>query len=1459
MKRYQYDQIAKAEPTVTRYKLYKSKKTWVVQGMTTVALLLGVHEAEIHGIPGMLSPMITTAHADSLNDQAQPETAVSQTQSAVTTDQNEQKTPTASVTSSSDDPNVQANTQDQSTTTAGSAKQASQTQQSLSSVKSTQTANTVDTTAQKTPKATVTPVKASVKTAVKVKNATDFKQRAQKINAQAQKVATSINQTVKASAQQAQMSNNDKAALNSRLSVVQAHTNKEVKLVKATLTVPSTKLSKNLTQMQNKLTQATSLLQSMKTELTIAKNLGSEVDTTQLYYGLSKFTSAQILNSAQTNIKSALNPHTIDQDGAKMTDMPFMTAPGVTFFNSVLPYWTNLQSAYKSNDPAQMVLAAAEFLGAQNAISDITSSDQKANSDQKQETNDTSFALILNVDEHGNPLFTDDYALVKAGDLVNNRGVVINPTNPATEDGATIGSSLVSPAGNDSKTYFVGKVGTEIANPTASETVPNFIFKNTTYSTGSSKLVSVLGGKTMQVVINHWQSNTSPSPTVTALAASVGDISKVEDGNTTFNKMPTVTITGKAGLTIPSFTSSDFDWSNVKAAPGTYPITLNATGIKKITDANANTTLVPANVKAGTATITPKTPVVTVLKASVGSVTKVEDGTTTFTKFPSVTVSGRAGLVVPTFDAADFDWSNVKATPGTYPITLNTTGIKKITDANANTTLALTDVTAGTATITAKTPVITAIKAVIGDVTKVADGTTTFTDIPSVTLNGTAGLKVPALTVSDFDWSKVEAAPGTYTVTLNASGIKKITDFNANTTLAVSDVTPGHATITDKAPVITAIKAVVDSTRVVKTYDGTTAFTSLPTVTLSGKSGLVLPTFTTADFDWSSVKADAGSYAVTLSNSGINKILTANPGVSLVASDITGGGVTINKAPITISANNANKVQGQPDPSLTATVSGLPAAGVTPKYTVTRTAGEIPGTYTITVTASATNNPNYTITVNKGTFTIVAPNGIFATVGTATKTYDGTATFDTTHLPKVTLTGAGDLVTPTFTAADFDWTNVKADAGTYSVTLNKDGLNKIAAANNGVMPAVQAGNVVIAKAAIMITANDASKALGQADPILTATVIGQPKAGSKVVYTITRTAGEAVGTYDILVSAPAADNPNYTITVAKGTFTISNKTADFNWSAIYVDGNGNQLATPVSGAHLASGDHYTTVAKYIDGYFLTAEPTNASGTISNGDVVVKYVYNKVGNYTIVTPNGQRTTIPYVVDHTDPTKVSVPNNAVVPYVSGYYAVGPLGRLNLVDANNVSLGYKLPRFITPGVDSPIVYIAINGGGGNDNGGGGNSGGGSNTPSNNNNGGNTNPNTPINGGGITPTPIPNTPNQPANNGGNSDNHGGNKGPANGSGDTTNNGGRFTKGTKGGQGGSSNYSGQDTRSARTNDVSPQNGRMRTNHLPNPSRISRAGTLPQTGESHSSVFAWIGAVLMSFLGLFGFKRRKRS
>ncbi len=703
--------------------------------------------------------------------------------------------------------------------------------------------------------------------------------------------------------------------------------------------------------------------------------------------------------------------------------------------------------------------------------------------------------------------------------MVNNRGLVVDPTDPSTDNGATLSTILLSPSGNSNLTYFTGKVGTEIANPTINETVPNFTYTGKTdYLTGSSKLVSVLGGTTMQLVTNHWQSNTTPTPTVTAIKAQVGSVTKTEDRTTTFTTVPTVTLSGESGLKVPNLTVSDFDWSQVQAVAGTYSITLNDSGIKKITDANTNTSLATSDITPGQAIIKAKVPTVTAIKATVGNVTKTEDGTTAFTTVPTVTLSGESGLKVPDLTVSDFDWSKVQATAGTYSITLNDSGIKKITDANANTSLATSDITPGQAIIKAKEPTIVAIKATVGNVTKTEDGTTTFTTVPTVTLSGESGLKVPDLTVSDFDWSKVQAAAGTYSITLNDSGIKKITGANANTTLATSDITPGQAIIKAKVPTVTAIKATVGN--VTKTEDGTTTFTTVPTVTLSGESGLKVPDLTVSDFDWSKVKATAGTYSITLNDSGIKKITDANANTTLATSDITPGQAIIKAKAPTIVAIKATVGDVTKTEDGTTTFTDVPSVALTGEAGLkvpTLSASDFDwskvqataGTYSITLNDSGIKkitdaNANTTLAVSDITPgqaiikakvpTVVA---IKATVSDITKDYDGTTSFN--KLPEVTLSGKSVLATPTFTAADFDWSNVKADAGTYHVTLNASGIKKITDANSNttlVSGDVTAGTVTIDKAAVKITANDSGKTQGQADPQLTATISGKPTSGA---------------------------------------------------------------------------------------------------------------------------------------------------------------------------------------------------------------------------------------------------------------------------------------------------------------------------------------------------------------------------
>ena len=111
------------------------------------------------------------------------------------------------------------------------------------------------------------------------------------------------------------------------------------------------------------------------------------------------------------------------------------------------------------------------------------------------------------------------------------------------------------------------------------------------------------------------------------------------------------------------------------------------------------------------------------------------------------------------------------------------------------------------------------------------------------------------------------------------------------------------------------------------------------------------------------------------------------------------------------------------------------------------------------------------------------------------------------------------------------------NAGTYPMHFDSAGAVTVnASASYEVSVAVVNGNLVITRAPVTVTADDNEKFVGQTDPTLGATATGL--FGSDTVsYSVTRAAGEAIGTYAITASG-AAEQGNYTVTYVNGTFTI---------------------------------------------------------------------------------------------------------------------------------------------------------------------------------------------------------------------------------------------------------------------------------------------------------------------------------
>ena len=120
------------------------------------------------------------------------------------------------------------------------------------------------------------------------------------------------------------------------------------------------------------------------------------------------------------------------------------------------------------------------------------------------------------------------------------------------------------------------------------------------------------------------------------------------------------------------------------------------------------------------------------------------------------------------------------------------------------------------------------------------------------------------------------------------------------------------------------------------------------------------------------------------------------------------------------------------------------------------------------------------------------------------------------------------------------------------------------------------GRLTINPKPVTVQANDAKKTFGTADPILTATVTGLID-GDTIEYTVSREAGEDVGTYTITPTG-AETQGNYTVTYRTGTFTITKASASGELTATGYSGeyDGAPHGITVAGALEEDTLYYST-------------------------------------------------------------------------------------------------------------------------------------------------------------------------------------------------------------------------------------------------------------------------------------------
>ncbi|MEZ2337938.1 MBG domain-containing protein [Mucilaginibacter sp. RCC_168] len=245
-----------------------------------------------------------------------------------------------------------------------------------------------------------------------------------------------------------------------------------------------------------------------------------------------------------------------------------------------------------------------------------------------------------------------------------------------------------------------------------------------------------------------------------------------------------------------------------------------------------------------------------------------------------------------------------------------------------------------------------------------------------------------------------------------------------------------------------------------------------------------------------------------------------------------GANLTIGKAAITVTADAQAKVYGVADPVLTYKITTGALVG-TDKFTgiLTRVAGENVGSYAIHQGSLALNS-NYTLTYIDANLSI-GKAAITVTAKAQTKVYGASDPALTYTITTGALVGT-DKFTGALTRTGGE------NVGTYPIQQGTLVLN-----SNYALTYVGA-NLTVTQRTLTITANNANKIYGSANPVLSVSYNGfvngdnSNNLTTKPVIATTATQASAAGTYPITASGAAI--ANYKIVYADGTLTINKAT-----------------------------------------------------------------------------------------------------------------------------------------------------------------------------------------------------------------------------------------------------------------------------------------------------------------------------
>ena len=349
--------------------------------------------------------------------------------------------------------------------------------------------------------------------------------------------------------------------------------------------------------------------------------------------------------------------------------------------------------------------------------------------------------------------------------------------------------------------------------------------------------------------------------------------------------------------------------------------------------------------------------------------------------------------------------------------------------------------------------------------------------------------------------------------------------------------------------------------------------------------------------------------------------------------------LTVNPAPLTVTADNITAVYGSPLPAFTGSITGA-VNGDTFSASFSSDAGTNPsvGSYTITPAVTGSNLSNYTVTINPGVLTIT-PAPLTVNVDNAMRQYGS---------PDPAFTGTilgivnNDAITATYSSTD----SVTSPVGTYPITASLSG-----AALSNYTVTVNPGTLTITPAPLTVNIQSATRLYGSINPIFQANFTGLLN-GDTLGFSgsAPATVTSDVGNYPITGAITGAAAANYNISFNNGTLTITPAPLVIAVAnAIRQYGTPNPIFTGTIVGLLNSDPLIVT-------YSTVATPLSSVGSYPIVASVTGPA-NKLADYTIMSQPGVLTitSAALVITANDQTKVlHAPNPDLTVSYSGFLA-------------------------------------------------------------------------------------------------------------------------------------------------------------------------------------------------------------